>query len=405
MNVPLSLPDIGDLEIQYVTDVLRSGNLSIGPRVREFEDKFASFVGTRFAVATNSGTSALHLIVRALELGPEDEVITTSFSFFASAACILYERALPIFVDIDPLTLNIDPVQIRSFLEERCFKEPATETYVDRLTKRKVKAILPVHVFGLPCEMEPIMALAAEYRLAVIEDACEALGAKYQFRHVGTFGAAAAFAFYPNKQLTTAEGGMVVTNDEQIALLARSMRNQGRDLDSGWLKHVRLGYNFRLSDVHCAIGIAQLERLPELMDLRSHVANQYDQSLAGIPGLRLPYTPPWCDRSWFAYVARFDNYSGPGTPSRRNRIMQALKAKNIGCQPYFPSIHQQPYFREIGSCEYGRLANTDRAADSCLALPMFSKASSDQISYVCECLRDILKRERAELICRDWVTS
>ena len=405
MNVPLSAPDIGDLEVQYVTDVLRSGHLSMGPRLRQFEDKFASYVGTRFAVATNSGTSALHLIMRALKIGPEDEVITTSFSFFASAACILYERALPVFVDIDPFTLNIDPVQIRSFLEERCIKDPQSKGYIDRLTNRKVKAILPVHVFGLPCEMEPIIDLAAEYGLCVIEDACEALGAKYQGRHVGTFGAAAAFAFYPNKQLTTAEGGMVVTNDEQIALLARSMRNQGRDLDSEWLQHVRLGYNYRLSDVHCAIGIAQLERLPELMELRSQVANHYDQSLAGITGLTLPYTPPWCDRSWFVYVARFDNCVDPGTESQRNWIMQALRAKNIGCQPYFPAIHRQPYFREIGSCVYGCLANTESAADSCLALPMFSKASSDQISYVCESLLAILKREPAQLIRQDWATS
>ncbi len=398
MNVPLSLPDIGDLEVQYVTDVLRSGHLSMGPRLREFEDKFASYVGTRFAVATNSGTSALHLIMRALEIGPEDEVITTSFSFFASAACILYERALPVFVDIDPFTLNIDPTQIRSFLEERCFKDPHSEGYIDRLTSRKVKAILPVHLFGLPSEMEPILDLAAEYGLSVIEDACEALGAKYRGRNVGTFGRAAAFAFYPNKQLTTAEGGMIVTDDEPIALLARSMRNQGRDTDSGWLQHVRLGYNYRLSDVHCAIGIAQLERLPELLELRSHVADRYDHSLAGVTGLTLPYTPPWCDRSWFVYVIRFDGCAHSSRAVQRDRVMQALRAQNIGCQPYFPAIHRQPYFQEIGSCEYGRLANTETAADSCLALPMFSKASPEQIGYVCENLLSVLKEEPVELI-------
>src|SRR6267143_298916 len=226
MNVPLSRPDITDLEVEYVTSVLRSGQLSLGPRVAEFVDKFASYVGARYAVAVNSGTSALHLAVRALGIRDGDEVITTSFSFVASSNCLIYEYALPVFVDIDPHTFNLDPREIQRFIQNCCVVNTKTGALTDVRTGRRVRAILPVHVFGLPCDMDAIMRIARKYDLHVIEDACEALGAEYKGRQVGTFGDIGVFAFYPNKQMTTGEGGMIVTNDEKTAKLCRSLRNQ-----------------------------------------------------------------------------------------------------------------------------------------------------------------------------------
>ena len=288
MRIPLSRPEVGEREIEYVTRALLSGCLSLGPWLAEFEERFAACAGTRFAVATNSGTSALHLCVKALGIGPEDEVLTSSFSFVASANCILYERAVPVFVDIDPTTLNLDPNELAKWISRNCTWESAHGRLMNRRTGRAVKAILPVHIFGLPCDMTPILEIAKRFNLRVLEDACEALGAEYGERRVGTFGDAAAFAFYPNKQMTTAEGGMVVTNDSRIAATCRSLRNQGRDDESGWLRHVQLGFNYRLSELHCALGLAQLERIKELLFARARVAAAYSRALAGIHRIILP---------------------------------------------------------------------------------------------------------------------
>ena len=390
LEVPLSKPDITEREVKYVTQVLRTGTLCLGPRLREFEEKFAAYVETRFAIATNSGTSALHLCVRALGIGPGDEAITTSFSFVASANCLLYERARPVFVDIDPVTLNIDPEKIRGFLEKRCKRDPQTGLPVDRQTGRTVKAILPVHVFGLPCDMGSILELAREFNLDIIEDACEALGAEYKGRRVGTFGHVAAFAFYPNKQMTTAEGGMIVTNDEQLARLCRSMRNQGRDEDSTWLQHVRLGYNYRLSDLHCVLGLAQLERIEELLIARENVARAYDSALAGNALLTLLRTPAGSKRSWFVYVVQIN-----GSPPLRDRILACLRRHGIGCQAYFPAIHRQPYFRDSDLKCQEPLPWTERAADRCLALPFFSRISRKQIQLVCDTLLNTIEEDSA----------
>jgi dTDP-4-amino-4,6-dideoxygalactose transaminase len=388
MKVPLSEPDITDLEIEYVTRVMRTRRLSLGPRLREFEEKFAAYVETRFAVATNSGTSALHLCVRALGIGASDEVVTTSFSFVASANCLLYERALPIFVDIDPVTLNIDPEKIRRFLKESCTQDAQTGLTVDKQTGRTVKAILPVHVFGLPCGMGPLLEIARTYHLDIIEDACEALGAEYRARRVGTFGRAAVFAFYPNKQMTTAEGGMIVTNDEQLARLCRSMRNQGRDEDSSWLQHVRLGYNYRLSELHCALGLAQLERIDELLRAREKVAQIYETKLAGNPMITLPHTPPGRKRSWFVYVVKINDSS-----SVRDGVIACLRENGIGCQAYFPAIHQQPYFNSGDLKCVGPLPRTEQAADCCLALPFSPRITREQIEFVCNTLQKAVKEK------------
>jgi perosamine synthetase len=385
MRIPLSQPDIGEREIEYVTEVLRSGQLSLGPRVAEFEQAFAEYVGTRYAVATNSGTSALHLCVRALGIAAGDEVLTTSFSFVASVNCLLYEKAVPVFVDIDPVTLNIDPEAIRETILEGYRWDRRKSRHVNRRTGRTLKAILPVHVFGQACEMRPILEITREFDLVMLEDACEALGAEYCGKRVGTFGNAAVFAFYPNKQITTAEGGMIVTDNPQIASQCRSMRNQGRDERSPWLNHVRLGYNYRLSDLHCALGLAQLERIQELLEARARVAASYSRQLAGISGALLPATLSRDKRSWFAYVIRL---TGKQPQSRRRILMQQLRARGIASQAYFPAIHSHPYFPEISEAPVQELLQTEAAAESCVALPLFSRMTEDQIKEVCDLVRE-----------------
>jgi perosamine synthetase len=387
MRIPLSRPEIGEREIEYVARALRSGQLSLGPRLPEFEERFAAFVGTRYAIATNSGTSALHLCVKALGIGPEDEVLTTSFSFVASANCLLYERAVPAFVDIHRATLNLDPIALEESIARHCIWERVQGRLINRRSGRTVKAILPVHVFGLPCDMAPILAIAHDFNLRVLEDACEALGAEYGGRRVGAFGDAAAFAFYPNKQMTTAEGGMVVTNDAQIAATCRSLRNQGRDDDSGWLRHTRLGYNYRLSDLHCALGLAQLERIEELLSARARVAAAYSRALAEIPQITLPCDVPESKRSWFVYVIQLREPLGS---EERDRLMAGLRIRGIGCQAYFPPIHTQPYFQELGHILQAPLPHTESASARCLALPFFASMTVDQVAEVSDAIREIL---------------
>lgn len=380
MNVPLSMPDIGEREIEYVTRVLRSNQLSMGSWLGRFEEKFAEYAGTRYAIAANSGTSALHMCIRALGIGPGDEVITTSFSFVASVNCLLYEGVFPALVDIDPRTLNLDPEQVRDFLRVRCSRA-ANGSLIDRVTGNVVKAILPVHVFGLPCDMNAITAIANEYGLQVIEDACEAIGAEICGRRVGTFGNAAVFAFYPNKQMTTGEGGMIVTDDPHVAEVCRSLRNQGRDADGRWLRHVRLGYNYRLSDIHAALGLAQLERIEELLAARAAVARRYSELLPRHEVLQLPSEKAGMKRSWFVYAVRFRGDSRSGL---RDRIRTHLQQNGIGAQAYFPSIHRQPYFEEYHKGPIPALPNTEDAASSSLAIPFSSRMSEPEIQYVCQ---------------------
>jgi perosamine synthetase len=393
MKIPLSKPEIGEREIELVTRVLRSGQLSLGPALAEFEEKFAEYAGARYAVATSSGTAALHLAVEALGIGESDEVLTTSFSFVASANCLLYAGAAPSFVDIDPLTLNLDAQMLCEAIGRDYAWNAAKGHLVNRHSGRMLKAILPVHVFGLPCDMEPILDLAEVFNLKILEDACEALGAEYRGRRTGTFGDAAAFAFYPNKQLTTGEGGMLVTNDPRIARVCRSLRNQGRDEDSSWLRHVRLGYNYRLSDLHCALGIAQLERIDELLLARNRVAGEYSSGLAGIPQISIPCEMPEATRSWFVYVIQM---AGPSAAELRNRLMAGLRERGIACQGYFPAIHRQPYFKEACATNQRALPVTESASDRCVALPFFPSMTGEQIETVCGAVREILANTRAQ---------
>ncbi|HUW96849.1 MAG TPA: DegT/DnrJ/EryC1/StrS family aminotransferase [Anaerolineae bacterium] len=366
MHIPLSGPDITQSEIDLINQVLRTPYLSMGPMIERFEGAMAHYVGPKHAVAVSSGTAGLHLCMRAAGIDAGDEVITTPFSFIASANCILFERATPVFADIDPKTLNIDADSIE-----------------ERITRR-TKALLPVHVFGQPCDMDKIIALAAKYDLPVIEDACEAMGAEYKGRKAGTFGRCAVLSFYPNKQMTTAEGGVILTDDEGWADLFRSLRNQGRGKDGSWLAHERLGYNYRLDELSSALGVAQLDRIEELLAKREKVAEKYNELLAKTDGVQIPYISPQVRMSWFLYVVRL----APGID--RARVMAELKEKGVASRPYFSPIHLQPFYRQMFGFKEGDFPITEAAARSTLALPFHSNLDEESIEYVCKVLNDTI---------------
>jgi perosamine synthetase len=367
MRVRLSSPDVNESDKAAVMEVLNSSALSLGPKLPAFEQMAAEVAGTRHAIAVNSGTSGLHLCVKAAGLVDGDEVITTPFSFIASANCILYERARPVFVDIDPVTYNLDPKLVESAVTSR------------------TKAILPVHVFGRPCNMNPLKRIAAKHGLTIIEDSCEAIGAKYRGKPVGSLGDAGVFAFYPNKQITTGEGGVIVTNDDSIARQCRSMRNQGRSDGAEWLEHDVLGYNYRLSDINCALGISQLARLHEVLEARRRNAAAYDQLLSDIPGVIPPAArEPQCSISWFVYVVRLaDDFER----ETRDEILRILRDQGVECKNYFPPIHLQPLYRDLFQYREGAFPITEHVADRTIALPFYNRLSDRQIDYVCSSLR------------------
>jgi perosamine synthetase len=409
IKIPLSRPDITDEDRELVLATLRTPQLSLGPRLREFEEKFAAYLGVKHAVAVNSGTSALHLCVRALGIGEGDAVITTPFSFIASANCLLFERARPVFVDIDPETLNIDPERIEAKVREMRGKG-GKGMRKGRGKTGKLKALLPVHVFGRPCDMPAIMDIARRYELDVIEDSCEALGADLlvgpgtqgrrkegAWRRAGSFGRCAAFGFYPNKQMTTGEGGMVVTNDAHIAALCRSMRNQGRSDKAAWLQHERLGYNYRLSDINCALGISQLSRLPEMLAKRARVAGWYEESLKDVEGVIVPRQGERERISWFVYVI---GLSQRFSRKDRDRILSGLRAKGIACSNYFTPIHLQPFYRKQFGFRAGDFPMTESVAARTIALPFHNSLSRDRISVVA----DLLIREISKNIARPGKT-
>ncbi|MGC9974368.1 MAG: DegT/DnrJ/EryC1/StrS family aminotransferase, partial [Gaiellaceae bacterium] len=314
--IPLSLPYLDEREQELVGGVLASGRLSLGPTGQLFERMLADQVGARFAAAVSSGTAGLHLLVKSAGIGPGDEVITTPFSFAASANCFLYEGATPVFADIDPVTWNIDPTAVEAAITPR------------------TKAIVAVDIFGYPCELDPIKELAAKHGLAVIDDACEALGAEYRGKRVGGHGVPAVFAFYPNKQMTTGEGGIVVTDSEEQWRLLKSLSNQGRGDDGPWLEHVRLGYNYRLDDLSAALGVAQLEKLDRILELRSQVAERYRALLSGIDGVELAAADDAEHRrSWFVFVVKV----APGTD--REQVIDHLTREKIATSRYLPCIH------------------------------------------------------------------
>jgi dTDP-4-amino-4,6-dideoxygalactose transaminase len=389
----MSSPDITDTEITAVNEVLQTSFLSIGPKIEAFERTFATYTGTQYGIGVNSGTSGLHLCVIAAGVEENDIVITTPFSFIASANCVLYERALPLFVDVDPATGNIDPHLVRQVVEDIVAGRPDARRWLPpslRATERSIdparlKAILPVHSFGQPADMDPILEIAQQYDLAVIEDACEAPGATYKNRCVGSLSDAAVFAFYPNKQITTGEGGLIVTNHEEWNHLFRSLRNQGRDIFNAWLNHTRLGYNYRLDEMSAAIGLAQLQRIEELLKKRSQVANWYNERLAEIAYIEQPSIAPTTTRmSWFVYVVRVL------PPLVRNELMQNLLEAGIPSRPYFTPIHLQPFYRDTFGYQEGDFPVTEELGAISLALPFSGIMTEQQVDYVCEHVRTAL---------------
>src|SRR5512138_2786261 len=309
-RIPMSSPDLTDLERQAVQDVLNTPFLSMGHWVTDFEQAFCEVTGLRHAVAVSSGTAGLHLCVRAAGIEAEDLVVTSPFSFVASSNVLLYENAVPVFVDVNPRTGNIDPAATAEAVQDLCEGGKKAERWLPRRgsgTRRALKAILPVDVFGQPADLAPLRGLADDNGLVMIEDACEALGAEYNGKPAGTFGDYAVYAFYPNKQITTGEGGVIVTDDEQAANMMRALRNQGRAPGDTWLQHTYLGYNYRLDEMSAALGVTQMGRLEELLQKRDRVAGWYNKRLSEIPGVEIPCMEPFTTRmSWFVYVVRFD---------------------------------------------------------------------------------------------------
>lgn len=384
-KIPMSSPDLTDAERQAVIEVINTPNLSMGPKVGLFEQAFAAYTGAGHAIAVNSGTAGLHLCIHAAGIGPGDLVITTPFSFVASTNALLFENAIPVFVDVDPVTGNIDPEQVADAAQN-------VAAYLPRKSKiknpqSKLKAILPVDVFGQPAAMDKINAVASLYGLAVIEDSCEALGATYMGKKAGTWGDFGVFAFYPNKQMTTGEGGIIITDDDKAAAYMRALRNQGRAPGDTWLSHTYLGYNYRLDEMSCALGIVQLRRLDEMLRKREQVAGWYAERLAEIPEVEIPRVVDSTTRmSWFVYVIRLPK----GTD--RADLAQRLEARGVPIRPYFLPIHLQPYMVERFGYRAGDFPVTEDLGQRGVAVPFSGVMSEGQVDYVCQVLREELAR-------------
>jgi dTDP-4-amino-4,6-dideoxygalactose transaminase len=386
--VAMSGPDIGEAEVAAVVAVLKSGCLSIGAQIDAFEEGIAAYTGARHAIGVSSGTCGLHLAVIAAGVTPWDLVLTTPFSFVASANCVLYEKAIPVFVDVDRVTGNIDTRAVAEAVADLRAGGRAAQRWLPPALRGSgagtgpLKAILPVHAFGQPADMDPLLDVAQRHGLAVIEDACEAIGATYKGRQAGIMGDVGVFAFYPNKQITTGEGGMIVTNRDDWARQFRSQRNQGRDTMDAWLRHDRLGYNYRLNELSAALGVAQLARIDALIDARQRVAGWYNERLAGAPGLQAPPVVPDTTRmSWFAYVVRIHEAFD------RESVMGELSARGIPSRPYFAPIHLQPFYARQFGYAPGHFPVAEALGRSCLALPFSGTMTEAHVDRVCRALQ------------------
>jgi dTDP-4-amino-4,6-dideoxygalactose transaminase len=387
-QIPMSSPDIGEAEIAAVNAVLRTPVLSIGPQIVAFEQAAAAYATVPYAAGVNSGTSGLHLCVIAAGVQPGGLVITSPFSFIASANSILYEGGVPLFVDVERATGNLDPALVAEAAHDLSRGGEAARRWLPRTLSSvgHLKAIMPIHAFGQPADMDSIGATAAAHGLFVIEDACESIGAEYKGRRSGALGDAAVFAFYPNKQMTTGEGGMIVTAHEEWHTLFRSLRNQGRDVFDAWLNHTRLGYNYRLDELSAALGLAQIQRIDELLAKRAQVAAWYDAGLAELELLERPFVHPNTTRmSWFVYVVRIK------APAERDAVMARLVDAGVPSRPYFTPIHLQPFYRDRFGFQRGDFPVTEELGDHSLALPFSSVMSEEQVDYVCDCLQKALR--------------
>jgi len=362
--IPLSRPWLDEREEELVLEVLRSGRLSLGPWIDRFEEQVAERVGAPYAAALSSGTAGLHLLCKIAALGPGDEVITSPLSFVSSANCFVLEGATPVFADVDPVTLNLDSAAVEAAITER------------------TRAIVAVDMFGLPCELDELRTIADRHGLTLIEDACESLGAEYRGRPLGAHGPSAVFAFYPNKQMATGEGGVVTTHSEEEWQLLRSLRNQGRSYDGGgWFHHVRLGLNYRWTDVQAAIGLAQLEKLDRILALREAAAGHYGKLLAELDGVEAPFAADADHtRSWFVYVVKLD------ADVDRAAVMDALRREGVATAEYVPCIHLQPYMQERYGFAPGLCPVAENASSRTLALPFFTQIEASDQQRVVEVL-------------------
>ncbi len=366
--VPLSKPYTDEEEVNAVSEVIRSGRHSLGPKLKEFEEEFAKYIGIKYAAGVSSGTSGLHLCMKILDLKEGDEIITTPFSFIASSNCIIYERTKPVFVDIDEKTFNIDVSKIE-----------------DKINN-KTKAILPVHVFGHPCNIDEIIEIAERNNLRVVEDACESIGAEYKGIKTGKFGETAVFAFYPNKQITTGEGGMIVTDDEDYYKMIKSLSNQGRSGNGEWLVHDNIGYNYRLNEMSAALGLVQLKKINEILEKRENVAKKYEEILKNIDGVSIPQINNDVKKSWFVYVIRLDDSID------RKIVMDKLNDKGISNNFYFPCIHLQPIYKKMFGYKEGDFPVCEKVSKSTLALPFFTQMDDKTIERVCNSLEEVISK-------------
>jgi perosamine synthetase len=368
-RIPLSKPFLGEREEELVLEVLRSGRLSLGPWIERFEEHFAERCGAPFAAAVSSGTAGLHLLCHAAGLRPGDEVITSPIAFVATANCFIYEGAIPVFADVDERTLNLDPAAVEAAMTER------------------TRAIVAVDMFGYPCELDPLRDLCEQNGLTLILDSCEALGARYRGIAVGGHGPAAVFGFYPNKQITMGEGGVVTTHSEELWQLLKSLRNHGRSYDERWFNHVRLGFNYRLTDLQAALGLAQLERLDEILSLRRQAAERYGKLLAGLDGLEtMAADDAEHVRSWFVYVVKL------ARGVDRDAVTARLAAEGIEAGHYVPCVHLQPYLRERYGFRDGLCPIAEDAARRTIALPFFTGIDEADQQRVVGALADAIAR-------------
>ena len=363
-RVPLSRPYLDEREEELVLEVLRSGRLSLGPWIDEFEELFAERVGAPYAAAVSSGTAGLHMLCHIAGVREGDEVITSPVSFVSTANCFIFEGGRPVFADVDPRTLNLDPDAVEAAITEH------------------TRGIVAVDMFGYPCELDELRAIAERHGLFLVDDSCEALCAQYKGRPVGSHGISGAFGFYPNKQITTGEGGMVTTHSQDEQELVKSLRNQGRSYDSRWFHHPRLGFNYRLTDLQAALGIAQLEKLDRLLALRSEVAARYGELLAGVDGVEAPLADDDDHRrSWFVYVVML----AEGVD--RDAVLERLGAQGIEAAHYVPAVHLQPYMRERYGFAEGMCPVAEDACSRTLALPFYPQLQAADQERVVAALR------------------